>query len=155
MKNSTRQVKRINLMAFSAFSLLLSNGIFAMQKKRQKSAPCVFEMNNTKNKKLIAYAKYCNNSAAVEQLIADGANVNAQDCNGRTALIWATIKGNEGIMKLLFANGADSLIKDNDGQNALENSIEYGTSDCFWNAICASDKNPKHVLSLAVDWGRV
>jgi ankyrin repeat protein len=56
----------------------------------------------------------------VVQLIADGAQVNAQfELDGMTALMWAAFMGHIGVCEFLIANGADVNAQDNNGDTAL------------------------------------
>ena len=55
----------------------------------------------------------------VEYAIKNGADVNAKDNYGRTALHWASRDDHLEIVKILLAHGADVNAKDNDGWTAL------------------------------------
>jgi ankyrin repeat protein len=56
----------------------------------------------------------------VKDLLAKGANVNAKDESGQTALLWvAPARDNPEMVKLLIAKGADVNAKDNEGTTAL------------------------------------
>jgi ankyrin repeat protein len=56
----------------------------------------------------------------VKDLIAKGANVNAKDETGKTALLWvAPARDNPEMVKLLIAKGADVNATDNEGVTAL------------------------------------
>ena len=59
----------------------------------------------------------------IKHLIKSGANLNAKDNDGKTALMYA-VDGIESldIVKLLINSGADVNIKDNDGENALDHA---------------------------------
>ena len=56
---------------------------------------------------------------AVEQLLAHGADVNAQDNKGRTALMRAARKRNAEMVKLLLDRGARMDIRDHEGRPAF------------------------------------
>lgn len=58
-------------------------------------------------------------TVVVRSLSANGANVNAKDNNGSTALIRAVQVGDAKITSLLIQNGADVNAKNNKGQTAL------------------------------------
>ena len=70
------------------------------------------------NQQLLDVAKK-GDKKALYTLIENGADLNIKDNEGRTALIWASIKENFEIVKLLVENGADLDIKDNEGKTAL------------------------------------
>ena len=75
----------------------------------------------------------------VKDLLGKGANVNAKDQTGKTALLWvAPARDNPEMVKLLIANGADVNAKDNEGVTAL--------------MIAASQSNPG-ILAELVDAG--
>eukprot|EP00658_Telonema_sp_P-2_P035946 TRINITY_DN26078_c0_g1_i2.p2 TRINITY_DN26078_c0_g1~~TRINITY_DN26078_c0_g1_i2.p2 ORF type:complete len:209 (+),score=73.12 TRINITY_DN26078_c0_g1_i2:166-792(+) len=58
--------------------------------------------------------------ATVEKLIELGANVNAVDCDGETALYKAALEGCERSVKLLLNRGADPKMTDNKGRDAAD-----------------------------------
>ncbi len=66
---------------------------------------------------------------AVNTLIAHGADVNAKDGNGQTALYWATTGGHTDVMQTLLAHGADVNAKNISGQTALEVAAQLGHND--------------------------
>ena len=53
-------------------------------------------------------------------LLDHGADVNAQNNSGGTALIFAATFGQEQIVRLLLEHGADSSIRDEKGNSALD-----------------------------------
>ncbi|MFA5238146.1 MAG: ankyrin repeat domain-containing protein [Phycisphaerae bacterium] len=55
----------------------------------------------------------------VQDLLANGAEANAKDYDGKTAIGWAAYKGHAGIVKLLLEKGADVNAKNNKGVTAL------------------------------------
>ena len=59
------------------------------------------------------------NVSQVEEAIINGANVNAKDKSGFTALIWAAKEGHIKIVELLLKHNADVNIKDKYGRTAL------------------------------------
>jgi ankyrin repeat protein len=64
--------------------------------------------------------------ATVMRLLLDhGANINAQDHYGYTALITATLAGNTNAVKLLLKNVANTMIRDNENQTALDIATHY------------------------------
>uniref|UniRef100_A0A1B0GPS0 Uncharacterized protein n=2 Tax=Phlebotomus papatasi TaxID=29031 RepID=A0A1B0GPS0_PHLPP len=66
----------------------------------------------------------------VAMLIAAGADVNAQDEDGSTALMCAVEHGKMDIVKVLLAQPqCDSSIQDMDGSTALKISLDAGFHD--------------------------
>lgn len=57
--------------------------------------------------------------ALARQLIADGANPNAEDDQGQPLLQWAMKRGDRGAFRLLLALGADPARGNRDGRTAL------------------------------------
>ena len=55
----------------------------------------------------------------VSSLIKSGADINSQDNDGRTALMWAARTGRVNMVSSLIKSGADIHIKDIDGKTAL------------------------------------
>lgn len=55
-----------------------------------------------------------------EILIDYGADVNLQDHNGETSLMWESCYGHEHYVRLLLENGADPDIVNNEGKKAID-----------------------------------
>ena len=68
-----------------------------------------------------SYFSYSNNFRIdiIRLLIEYGANVNLQDKDGYTALVFASYNGHTEAVKLLLANGADPDLQDNNRRTAL------------------------------------
>ena len=62
-------------------------------------------------------------------LIDQGTDVNAQNFNGGTALIFAATFNQKKIMELLIENGADVNIKDSRGLKAIDHAKMQGLKD--------------------------
>ena len=60
----------------------------------------------------------------------NGADVNAKDPDGRTALYWASRNGHTDCVKLLIEAKADVNAKDSDGRTALYWASCKGHTDC-------------------------
>ena len=56
----------------------------------------------------------------IKMLVNAGADVNARDSMGESALIWAAQFGHTDIMEILLKAGADPSIKDNAGRTVFE-----------------------------------
>ena len=66
------------------------------------------------------------NSSQVTEAITEGANIEARDNDGGTALMWATHGGHTAIVKALIDKGADIDAKDTNGDTALMNAAFVG-----------------------------
>jgi hypothetical protein len=56
---------------------------------------------------------------AAQRLLAHGADIDARDSQqGRTALMWAAVKGHTAFVKMLLAAGGNWKVMDNAGQTA-------------------------------------
>lgn len=77
---------------------------------------------------------------AVKLLLAAGANINARDRNGQTALHGAARWGWNSVVKELAANNIDLLAKDSDGRTAAD--IARGTSGLSGRSM-QSDPHPE------------
>jgi len=60
------------------------------------------------------------NLQVVQWLIDGGADLDASDLHGKTALMWAAGSGYDKVVQLLIDNGADFERKDNEGKTALD-----------------------------------
>src|SRR4029450_8386066 len=69
------------------------------------------------------------NAAALKAMLAAGADVNAANPAGQTALMMAALMGRADIVPLLLEAGADIRLRDNHGFTALEWSRRRGFSD--------------------------
>lgn len=67
--------------------------------------------------------------AAVERLVADGADVNARQADGATALAWAAMRSNPDIARMLLEAGADPNLANDLGVSPLTLAIENGATE--------------------------
>jgi ankyrin repeat protein len=61
----------------------------------------------------------------VQALLNRGANVNATDHEGKTALMWAAQNGRQDVVPVLLEKGADVNAKDKKGKTALDLARNY------------------------------
>jgi len=66
------------------------------------------------------------NLEQVKKFIRSGTNINAQDAQGITALIFAAMAGNLDVVKVLIASGADTQVKDKLGYDAYNAAMFFG-----------------------------
>ncbi len=66
---------------------------------------------------------------AVSAILATGADVNAKNDGGQTPLILAIVSGQPHLIRPLLSAGADPLLQDNTGLNAIEWAARKGRGD--------------------------
>ncbi|GJP59874.1 hypothetical protein CLOP_g15667 [Closterium sp. NIES-67] len=76
--------------------------------------------------RLLHVACYRGDTAAVELLLQQSADVNAKDAMGRTSLHWCLLLGVSVCAKQLIARGATVSLRDSYGQTPLEAVMEQG-----------------------------
>ena len=69
------------------------------------------------------------NAVKVEEAIRNGANINAKNNKGWTALMWAAYYGHAEVAEVLLKHGADVNSKDNDGWTALMWAASWGKTE--------------------------
>ena len=69
------------------------------------------------------------NLEEIERLLAQGADVNAKDNGGWTALMWVASYGHTETAEMLIDNGADVNAIDNYGRTALIIATSYGYTE--------------------------
>ena len=121
-------------------------------------------LNAARGKISLSSFGYEENIEAVKKTLADGADVNAKDEDGRTPLLHAAYQGNNEIAELLLANGADVNAKNEVDTTPLHHAALYGhketvelfiTNGADVNAIIASGQyQGKTPLDLAIQLKR-
>lgn len=90
---------------------------------------------------LIEAAKEGNVKKVEELLKKSGVNLNEKDSgSGMTALMWASYKGHEKVVKLLLEYGAKVDEKDNHGRTAFEWAHDFGQKNIFKPLILYANK---------------
>lgn len=74
-------------------------------------------------------AAYLNATDAVHLLLDHGAEVNAQDASGNTALMGTCFKGYAEVADLLISKGADVNLRNGDGATALAFAVNFNQVD--------------------------
>lgn len=124
------------LLLLPLFSLAMLIGLFAFAE--ETASDVEFAVNKAGNKAEetslkeeipLINAVRAGNAKQVKKLIKSGADVNAKDDEGKTALMWASMYGHNDMIKFLIKNGADVNAKDNNGNTALMFASKYGHDD--------------------------
>lgn len=103
--------------------LLLSGVILGLM--LLDTAGCSKEVQLSQTQEFI-FALDANNSGMIEtQLRANPALCNVKGQDGRTALLWAAIRGNKEVAELALADGADPNVKTDAGWTPLLEAVGY------------------------------
>jgi ankyrin repeat protein len=117
--------------------------------------------------KALLLATGAGHELTVQTLLESGAEINARDSEGSTALDWAVPSGNENMVRLLLCNGANVKSKDEYGNTAMHWAtpymalvrllLEYGAevdarNDKRQTALCwAAQDGPVEVAELLLE----
>ena len=95
--------------------------------------------------------------AAVRALLAKGADVNAKDKNGSTALMLVASRGHTDALRALLAAGANVNAKDIGGGTALMGAVMYGHTAAAEALLAAGGQTPERATLAEMDalWDRV
>ncbi|MEM7362549.1 MAG: ankyrin repeat domain-containing protein [Pseudomonadota bacterium] len=104
--------------ATDCVAFLLEHGVDHAIRDRMQCTPLIIAASRPDNnpEKTVSYDM----SRVVELLINAGADVDAQDVNGRTALHRAAFAGNDKVIELLLDHGADVRIVNKKGKRAID-----------------------------------
>lgn len=102
------------------------------------------DVRNPKDQTLLTYATIYEQTEIVEYLLSQKVNVNCTDCNGKTALHYASSKGYQDLLLLLVTDAdIDVNIQDKNGNTALHMAATYGHESCVKALIYSCPKlNP-------------
>lgn len=84
----------------------------------------------------------------VERLVDAGADVNARNAQGRTALHVAANEGREGLVRYLLTRGAAPNLQDADGNTALHLAAAGGHDGCTRSLKAVSDWSIRNARGL-------
>lgn len=79
-----------------------------------------FEINPQDSSELMFLAVKCGSISCTQVLIFHSVDINSRDEDGNTPLYWATTMGNEDMVRLLLEHGADPLLSNSNGVNAID-----------------------------------
>ena len=97
----------------------------------------------------------------IKELLKKGADLEAKDGDGRTALMWAAMSGELDVVKYLIDNGVDLEAKDGDGRTALMWAAMSGELDVVKYLIDngadleAKDKDGQTALMKVARYGKL
>ena len=76
--------------------------------------------------RMLLQAAKAGNILTVQEALASGANIKAQDNTGKTVLHWSASEGHESIVALLLEQGADINIQNKSGETAFYGAARNG-----------------------------
>ena len=88
-----------------------------------------FKLFKGKYNKPLIKATLNNNTDEIKKYLKHGADVNALDEYGNTALMNASLKGHEQAVRLLIEAGANVNIRDNNGRSALMQAVDHARTE--------------------------
>ncbi|KAK6213262.1 pfs domain-containing protein [Colletotrichum tabaci] len=117
------------------------------------SAELELDAVDNSNMSALSYAAKAGNLAAVELLLARGANVDAVLRKGSTALFWAVRGGNPQIVKALLKKGANVHAMDEEGSQPLTSALKKKrTKDMDKVALILLEHNASFNGAITVKW---
>jgi ankyrin repeat protein len=87
--------------------------------------------------------------AEIKELLKNGADINAKNNDGETALMQAVIFWHKDVCALLLEKGADMEAKDKVGWTPLTRAISYGNADAIKLLLDSGARNIKAALRFA------
>ncbi len=96
-----------------------------------------FKLFKGKYNKLLIKATSNNNTDEIKKCLKHGADVNALDEYGNTALMTASLKGYEQAVRLLIEAGANVNIRDNNGRSALMQAVDHASPEVVRQLLAA------------------
>lgn len=117
----------------------------------------MFEEGNAKNPPLLHMAATSDKISIARALLKYGADVNAKDTSGNTALHQAAdAYWNRDMLRFLADNGARPDIKNDTGETPLDLALRYGSSDTSKILVGATDKLlAKNTTPVTAEAGRM
>lgn len=112
------------------------------------------------NDRLLAAVK-AGDASAVQVLLDKGADIEAKEMDGRTALIVAAVQGRAAMLELLLDKGANIEATDYEGRTALMDAVFLSSTSDTTRLLLekgakveARDNNGRTALYWAVSWGK-
>jgi len=122
-------VKRTIAFAALGFQVLISPMIVSCTKEAATTAAATIpEKDKSQLNEELLYAAGRGDKKSVEKLLAKGADVNAKNNFGETALMWAFSNQRKAVAELLITKGANVNAKDEDGTTALKYAYSRDTA---------------------------
>src|SRR5262249_38216571 len=107
-----------------ASGLLVASGCAGLREKPESVQHILKLRGYNFDEKGFFEAAQARDQQAINAFIDAGINPNAQDSDGRTALISAAARGELDVVNTLLAHGVDINVKDKNGYTALSHAID-------------------------------
>lgn len=120
---------------------MITNAQYKMSSKNTMHAFVAMQHTPAEDSKLLITAARANDASQIRMLLDGGADVDAQDAQGWTALSWAVKHRHAGVATLLVEAGANSEIESRDGWTPMALAVKGGSPTIIEIAMKGLDRH--------------
>lgn len=138
-------MQKITVLCFAIAGLLGLTGCekSASRKPTPEAAQQLLKLRGYEfNERSYLAAAQAGDILAINAFFDAGINPNAQDDDGRTALVLAAVRGNLGVVNALLAHNVDVNVKDKNGYTALTHAVDAKQEDVVDTLLNRTELDP-------------